>query len=204
MAMRKWFDGYVGLVLCIVSLALVACGGKPVSPQSAEIPGDRLPKMKEGGSMVYGFATELNNFDPFSSMTAEARAVNFNIFDGLVNVATDGNFLPAIAESYAATPDFMSWTFTLRKGIKFHDGKALSKDDVLYSIQKAVDGGVTGYNKIESFSFDAGGEQLTIRLKGPDAGFIAYLTTPIVQKDAKDLALHPVGTGPFSLKEYVE
>jgi peptide/nickel transport system substrate-binding protein len=187
-----------------VSLLLSACGGKTPLPDNGIGQDNALPKQKEGGSMVFGFATELNNFDPFSSMTADARSVNFNIFDGLVNVAVDGSFVPAIAESYSSSADSMTWTFTLRKGVKFHDGKTLGKDDVLYSIQKAIDGGMTGYNKIASFSFDDAGEVLSINLSSPDSGFKAYLTTPIVQKDAKNLATHPVGTGPFSFKEYVE
>lgn len=160
--------------------------------------------MKDGGRMVFGFATELNNFDPFTSMTADARSISFNIFDGLVRVESDGSFVPALAEEYSASVDASEWTFRLRKGVKFHDGKSLTKDDVLYSIQKAIDSGVTGYKSIKSFSFDSSGETLTITLNAPDAGFDAYLSTPIVQKDAKDLATHPVGTGPYSFKEYVE
>ena len=204
MDIRKLSGRYFVLVLCFASLSLFACGGKSASTENAGVPGENLPRQKEGGKMVYGFATELNNFDPFSSMTAEARAVNFNVFDGLVNVATDGSFVPALAESYTVSPDAMTWTFTLRKGVKFHDGKTLTKDDVLYSIQKAIDGGMTGYKKITSFSFDPSGETLSIQLSSPDAGFVAYLTTPIVEKDAKNLAQHPVGTGPFSFKEFIE
>ncbi len=204
MDIKKVFCSFPALVLCVASLFLSACGGKGGGAENADAQVDGLPRQKEGGQMVFGFATELNNFDPFSSMTADARSVNFNIFDGLVNVASDGSFVPAIAESYSASSDSLIWTFTLRKGVKFHDGKVLSKEDVLYSIQKAIDGGMTGYNKIESFSFDSSGEKLSIVLKSPDAGFVVYLTTPIVEKDAKNLATQPVGTGPFSLKEFVE
>ncbi len=204
MNIRKVFCNFPAIVLCIASLTLSACGGKGNKAENSDAQPDALPRQKEGGQMVFGFATELNNFDPFSSMTADARSVNFNIFDGLVNVASDGSFIPAIAESYSSSSDSLTWTFVLRKEVKFHDGKVLSKDDVLYSIQKAIDGGMTGYNKIESFSFDSAGQKLSITLKSPDAGFVAYLTTPIVEKDAKNLATQPVGTGPFSLKEFVE
>ena len=160
-------------------------------------------EIKDKNSIVFGFATELDNFDPFTAMTADARSVNFNIFDGLVNVNTDGGFSPAVAESYTVSEDALTYTFILRKGVKFHDGKTLTSDDVMYSIQKAIDTGVSGYKKIESFFFDDSG-RLVIKLSSADTGFIAYLTTPIVQKDAVNLALNPIGTGPFRLSEYVE
>lgn len=202
---RKWFFRGPATFICAVSLCLTACGGKAHKTEPHQEGQDsKAPQMKDGGRMVFGFATELNNFDPFSSMTADARSISFNIFDGLVRVESDGSFVPALAEDFSVSEDSLTWTFRLRKGVKFHDGKSLTKDDVLYSIQKAVDGGVTGYKAIKSFSFDRSGENLTITLSEPDAGFIVYLTTPIVQKDAKDLATHPVGTGPYSFKEYVE
>ena len=115
MNIRKLSGRCFSLVLCFASLSLFSCGGKSASTENAGMPGENLPRQKEGGKMVYGFATELNNFDPFSSMTAEARAVNFNIFDGLVNVSTDGSFLPALAESYAVSPDADDFIFFFRK-----------------------------------------------------------------------------------------
>ncbi len=203
--MRKLFFMAPAAVLCAVSLCLSSCGGKAVSPvpqgDGQEV---KVPQMKDGGKMVFGFATELNNFDPFTSMTADARSISFNIFDGLVRVESDGSYVPALAEDFSVSADSRIWTFRLRKGVKFHDGKTLTKDDVLYSIQKAVDGGVTGYKAIQSFEFDRSGENLTITLSEPDAGFMVYMTTPIVPKDSKDLATHPIGTGPYSFKEYVE
>ncbi len=204
MDIRKSLFRASAAVLVAASVCLTACGGKPSEKEAAGGQDGKVPQLKDGGKMVFGFASELNNFDPFSSMTADARSISFNIFDGLVRVESDGSFVPALAEEYSVSTDLTTWTFRLRKGVKFHNGKTLGKDDVLYSIQKAVDGGVTGYKAIRSFSFDAAGEVLTIQLAAPDAGFVAYLSTPIVEKDAKDLATHPVGTGPFVFKEYVE
>lgn len=176
----------------VVLASFVGCGKKESEVKS--------PKKD---SIIFGFATELNNFDPFSSMTAEARSVNFNIFDGLVNVNTEGGFTPAIAQSYSISDDATVYTFVLRKGVKFHNGKELTSDDVMYSIQKAIDSSLSGYKKIKDFYIDTDGS-LVIKLSSADAGFVAYLTTPIVVANAENLALAPVGTGPFKLAEYVE
>ena len=197
------------LLFAVVAI-LTGCGKKDKPEQQVQQPSQpsQSAKTPSGGEIVLGFATEINNFDPFTAMTADARSVNFNIFDGLVNVASDGSFVPAIAESYSSE-EGMAYVFTLRQNIKFHDGSPLTHDDVLYSVQKAIDSKMAGYDKIRDFRFVPDGmggitDIFVITLKTADAGFIAYLTTPIVKKDATDLALHPVGTGPYMLSDYVE
>ncbi len=158
---------------------------------------------RSSDSITIGLATEITSFDPFGNMTADARSISFNIFDGLVNIDTDGSFIPAIAESYEMSPDAKTYTFTIRKGVRFHDGSALTMDDITYSLTKAVTAPIAGYDKIESFTVDGEG-RLVLQLSTADTGFIACLTTPIVPKSAADLALHPVGTGPYRLSEYAE
>ncbi|MCR5762328.1 MAG: hypothetical protein K6G00_02970 [Treponema sp.] len=180
--------------LCIL-LSFAGCGNKATKSESSN--------GSKKDSIVFGIATELNNFDPFSAMTADARSVNFNLFDGLVNVSQDGGFNPAIAESYTVSDDAKTYSFSLRNGVKFHDGSDLCHADVLYSIQKAIESSLSGYNKIKDFHITEDGH-LIINLSDADTGFIAYLTTPIVKENAQNLALSPVGTGPYKLAEYVE
>ena len=56
--------------------------------------------MQEGGDFVYGIATEIDNFDPFTATTADAKSVYFNIYEGLVKVSPDGTFKGAVASDY--------------------------------------------------------------------------------------------------------
>ena len=184
-------------LVLLISITFMGCGVIMVKTDSKQ---SKNPKKD---SIVFGYATELNNFDPFSAMTADARSVNFNLFDGLVNVTTDGDFTPAIAESYTVSDDAKTYTFILRKDVKFHDGKLLNSDDVMYSIEKAIASSLSGYNKIKDFYITDDGK-LVITLLAADTGFIAYLTTPIVQANAENLALSPIGTGPYKVSEYVE
>ncbi len=184
-------------LVLLISITFMGCGVLMVKTDSKQ---SKNPKKD---SIVFGYATELNNFDPFSAMTADARSVNFNLFDGLVNVTTDGDFTPAIAESYTVSDDAKTYTFILRKDVKFHDGKLLNSDDVMYSIEKAIASSLSGYNKIKDFYITDDGK-LVITLLAADTGFIAYLTTPIVQANAENLALSPIGTGPYKVSEYVE
>ena len=186
------------------AIVFSACGnGAQKSAQNTQdAAGEKAAAIADGGDFSFGIATELNNFDPFDSGTAESRAVNFNIFEGLVKVAQDGGFVPAIAESWTISDDAKVYTFALRKAVKFHNGKTVDSDDVLYSIQTAIDSKLNGFSEIESFKID--GENLVITLKNANAGFIAYLTSAIVPKDYDGNARNPVGTGPFKFAEFAE
>ncbi len=184
-------------LLSLAVISLCSCVKKTPAEKAS------LKQKVEGGSIVIGFATEMNNFDPFDSLTADTRSLNFNIFEGLVKVGTDGDFIPAVARSYEASSDSLSYIFILRDGVVFHDGKPVGMEDVLYSIQKAIDKDMSGYSKIKDFSA-VSEKELVINLKSADAGFVAYLTTPIVEKDAQNLALKPIGTGPYMFTDYVE
>lgn len=154
-------------------------------------------------SFTFGIATEVYNLDPFASTTADARAVYFNIYEGLTEVTPDGEFVPCLASGIEMSEDAASYTFTLREGVKFHNGKDMTMDDVLWSIQNAIDTDVNGYSAIDSFEA-VSDTVLEIRLKEPDTGFLAYLTCPIVPAESADLALSPVGTGPFYMSDYME
>ena len=60
------------------------------------------------------------------------------VFDTLTQVAADGQLIGELAESWEATPDAKTWTFKLRKGVTFHNGKAFGADDVMESLNMHV------------------------------------------------------------------
>ncbi len=189
----------------LVSVGLLfSCGGEKGknSAENSTTVEENSSAVIDGGEFVYGVATELNNFDPFQSITADVRGVNFNIFEGLVKVAPDGSFVGAIADSYTVSEDAKVYTFHIRSGVKFHNGKELEENDILYSVQKAIDKKFAGYAEIQEFGMN--GDNLVIVLKQADAGFVAYLTNAIVPADYDNHALAPIGTGPYKLTEYAE
>ena len=117
-------------------------------------------KMKEGGDFIKGVSTEAPGFDPFTTQTADARSIFFNIYEGLMRTDTDGSFSPAIAEKCEVSDDLQTYTFTLREGIKFHNGNELTMDDVVYSLEKSIVSGINGFNEIDQFS--AGGKTYSV------------------------------------------
>ena len=163
-------------------------------------------QMVEGGDFIKGVSTEAPGFDPFTTQTADARSIFFNIYEGLMATEQDGSFAPALAETCEASDDLQTYTFTLRQGVKFHNGNNLTMDDVLYSIEKSITSNINGYSEIAEYS--AAGKTYTVgseKGKDEDGNEIpAIVTSPIVPKDAADLASNPIGTGPFKLTEFVE
>ena len=241
---------FLALVLgAVMTASLIAgCGGKTSSGGSSASSSaaadagstsvtEAAGEMVEGGDFIKGVSTEAPGFDPFTTQTADARSIFFNIYEGLMATEPDGSFSPALAETCQASDDLQTYTFTLRQGVKFHNGNELTMDDVLYSIEKSITSGINGFSEIAQFSaagktYTVGSEKgqdddgneidkpvvtaadsadapaddttLVINLNKPDSGFPAIATSPIVPKDAEDLASHPIGTGPFELTEFVE
>lgn len=158
----------------------------------------------QGGSFIYGLATEVDNLDPFASTTADARSIYFNIYEGLLKCNEDGNFQPAIASDYQVSDDGLTYTFTLRDNVLFHNGNPVTTDDVLYSIQLAIDSKITGYDNIDTFTAPDD-KTIVITLKTPDGDFPAEVCQAIVPKDSDnngELATAPIGTGPYELTDF--
>ena len=185
----------------VTALSLSACG---VPAGSTEAQQPSTAQTAADATFIYGLPTEVDNFDPFTATTADAKSIYFNVYEGLVKVATDGTFVPAVAESANMSDDAKTYTFVLRDGVKFHNGQEVTKDDVLYSIQLSIDSSITGYSNIESFEA-ADDKTIVIHLKEGNTDFLAQASQAIVPKDSDnngELTLAPIGTGPFKLTEY--
>lgn len=189
------------LVLAMTfSVALGGCAGDKETAESTtekELSG----KPVEGGSIRVGISQDLDSLDPHKAVAAGTKEVLFNIFEGLVKPDSDGNLVGAIAEDYEISDDATVYTFTLRDGVKFHNGNTVTAEDVKYSIERCADTSngeplVSAYSIVESVNI-LDENTVEIRLSEPNTEFLAYMTTAIVPKDYEDLETAPVGTGPF-------
>lgn len=191
-----------------LALALGGCaGGKSTGdgPQtdsrSQSSTATDTPK-EEGASIVVGIPQDLeDSLDPHKTEMAGTREIFFNVFEGLVKPDTEGNLIDAVASSHTISEDHKTYTFTLREGVRFHNGADVTVDDVKYSIERCADASegeplVPAFSAIEKI--DTPDEKtVEITLKEADTEFLAYLTTAIIPKDYDDQAAQPVGTGPF-------
>ena len=195
---------FLMLVLAVLmTAALCGCGGgKSPAVQSAEAPQGSAGEKLSGGEITVGIAADLDtSLDPHvSSSSAGTREVLFNIYEGLLKPDTDGNLIPAIAEDYSVNKTADTYTYTLREGVRFHNGKTVTVGDVVYSLSRAA-GLETGEPLVSELSgvkaVEAKDDKtVVVTLNAPDAEFNAYMYAPIIP-EGSDPAKEVVGTGPF-------
>lgn len=92
-----------------------------------------------GGSVVIAINAEPDSLDPQKSATAVVNQVMRYIGDTLVNKDLDGNYIPGLATSWAPSADDTVWTFTLREGVTFHNGRPVNAEAVRASFLRAKD-----------------------------------------------------------------
>jgi oligopeptide transport system substrate-binding protein len=115
----------------LLLVALVA----PCSRAAAENPGAPAP------ASVYRrpLGNDPATLDPARISDIYALSVSQQIFDGLVEFDHTLTIVPALAEYWKATRDGLTWTFNLRRGVRFHDGREVTADDVVYSLTRLLD-----------------------------------------------------------------
>lgn len=186
------------IISLLISLMLVFGALSAVTAQDT-------PKM--GGSITVAISQDLDqSLDPHTATSAGKREIFFNIFEGLVKADPDGNFIPALAESYEISEDAMTYTFKLREGVLFHNGSKLTAEDVVYTLDRCrgVETGtplLAAYATIESVTA-LDDMTVEIKLSQPNVEYLAYLNTAIIPHDYNGQDTFPIGTGPFKFKSH--
>ena len=181
---------------CVLMSLTIALGGLLMTGCN---PGD-----KEGNtssSITIGIPQDLDGLDPHKVTAAGTREILFNVFEGLVKVDSDGNLVPAVASEVKPGEDGSSYTFTLRDGVKFHDGSVVTAEDVKYSLDRCADatGGaplVSAFSNVKSVEIKDS-KTVTVNLETPDTEFLANLTIAIIPASNKDPEKNVIGTGPY-------
>lgn len=150
--------------------------------------------------------------DPDIVTAFSSFAVIGQIYEGLVEVNAKLQIEPALATSWTVSPDGLSYTFDLRQGVKFHNGREMTSADVVYSFDRIMDP-KTGSPQASRFNEVTTAEatgpyQVRFTLKEPFAPFLANLTNLfVVPKEVVeangDLQKVAVGTGPYELDKVV-
>ncbi len=212
------------LLLLVVTLLFSGC-----NTTTAPKPGDKpaAPALKTLTIPITG--------DPGTAdgqMTTEEYLMPLNLFDRLVEVETvkpgESKLVAGLAEKWDVTPDGKTYKFTLRKGVKFHNGEELTADDVVYTFDRMLNPKTKALNT-DFLDMIAGAKErmdgkaettkglkvvdkytVEITLSSAFAPFLPGLATPgcaIYNKKATEAAgdkfgQNPIGTGPFKLKKW--
>ena len=206
--MKKRFLA-ISLAAALIAMLFTGCGGQgtePASAKPAETAAAESPAVQQTGHMAsnevaIGIAQDFDSLDPDYMTAAGTKEILFNVFEGLVKPASNGEIVPAVASEITKADDGLSYTFTLRQGVRFHNGDPVEMKDVVYSIErrwKDADPAaqLAALSVIESLEHDD--STLTIRLSEPSNEFLAAVMNCYILPagyDSQETA--PVGTGPF-------
>lgn len=207
--------GVLILLTAEVCLAAGADSARPTQPA-------------KGGVYRRPLRNDPPTLDPARVSDIYGRSVSQQIFDGLVQFDHTLTVVPSLAQFWTASRDGLTWTFTLRKGIRFHHGRELTSDDVVFSLTRLVDPRVKSaaadvFGTIRGArEFREGRARHVEGLTAPDrytvqlqltesfAPFVSQLAIghakivprDAVEKDPDGFGTRPIGTGPFKFARW--
>ena len=162
------------------------------------------------GVLRIGIGTSLGTLDPLLTTIGDEYIYNNLVFNGLTRMSEDQTVHPDLAESWQYSPDLKSWTFRLRRGVKFHDGAEMTSADVVAMLRRLLDPGTaapsrSNYDMVSAV--DAPDPYTVVfTLSSPYGGLADVLSdrqVKIVPRDkVGQLTTHPIGTGPFKFVSY--
>jgi peptide/nickel transport system substrate-binding protein len=164
---------------------------------------------QRGGTLIIGTAQQIQTLDPHKAGLRNNRNAWVGLFSFLTRYDEEGIPQPMLAESSEVAADGLSWTFKLRSGVKFHNGRELTADDVKFSLDRARDPevGSSVVNYLRPVAQVDVVDPLTVKITTTQPyGALAAALCPVAivaPENADQLATNPIGTGPFKLKEYL-
>jgi peptide/nickel transport system substrate-binding protein len=214
----------IALTLGLVLLA-AACGsddpassdaGTDETTTTAAGPAEGTPV--KGGELVFGTESDVATLDVGAAAQPADKVITLGLYDPLTTYV-DGKVEPYLAETLESEgDDLATWNMTLREGVTFHDGTPLNADAVVKHFQRLQDPATACpcqdiVKIISSMDTPDGPEGLSVvfhlttpSVAFPDAlaGSSGYIESPAaVAQFGDDYKNHPVGTGPFTLAEYI-
>jgi peptide/nickel transport system substrate-binding protein len=182
------------------------------TPLAAALPAAFAQSRKD--SVVLGMVLEPTGLDPtVAPAAAIGEIVHYNILEGLTKITMDGAVLPLLAETWKHTPDGKTYTFELKKGLKYSDGADFDANAVKFSFDRARAPGST--NKAKKAVFDnissvvvQDAHTVILVLNNADGTLPFRLgeNTAVIlhPNSAADAATKPVGTGPYKLESWAK
>nr|MCR5829127.1 ABC transporter substrate-binding protein [Lachnospiraceae bacterium] len=112
--MKKKLISFFVILQIVTAVALCGCAGGTNGDGTEQQSGSDS-SVKYGGKITVGITQDLDSLDPHTAVAAGTKEVLINIFDGLIKVASNGDFVPAVASSYEISEDGTKYDFVLRK-----------------------------------------------------------------------------------------
>ncbi|MBY8875623.1 ABC transporter substrate-binding protein [Micromonospora sp. PLK6-60] len=204
--MSNFGSRLAGATLAVVLVAAGGCSaGKGVDVDGGGATGGA------GGVLTAAIGGEPDQLDPHKTSAYYSFQVLENVYDTLVEPDENLEMKPALATEWKTSDDQLTWTFTLREGVKFSDGSPLTSQDVKYSFDRIVGEKLNNAYRFASVKSVAAPDPKTVvvTLSAPTPNLLANLGgfkgVAIVQKaniESGAVKTKPVGSGPFAVSAY--
>ena len=186
-------------LVCLASLGLVAGSTGATGPQ--------------GRTLVVAMQEDASSLDPHLKDAIELTYAE-HIYEPLIAADVNLKPIPCLAESWQVLPDGLTWKFKLRKGVKFHNGKPFTADDVVYSMERVLKDQTLEINvylmqldsvkKLDDYT-------VLLKTKVPYPTFSCSLKDVMIldketcqSMSSDQVSANPNGTGPFRFVEHVK
>lgn len=198
-------------VALAAALALTgAVAGSQLSAVSVGASGD---EPNAGGVLVAGQSAEPDRFDPHLSSAYSTFQVLENVYDTIVQPGPDLTMEPALATEWTTSDDSLTWTFTLRDDVVFHNGRPLTAADVVYSLERIRDPEVGAGPSYRLAAVDTitalDDHTVEITVTAPTPNLLTLIggykgMAIVAEENVADgsIDIHPIGTGPFAFESY--
>lgn len=169
------------------------------------------PVLAQRTDVIVGLVLEPPHLDPTSNAAAAIDEVVYaNLFEGLTRFGPDGDILPALAESWDISEDGLTYRFALREGVTFHDGSAMTAEDVVFTLDRArADDSINAQKFLFADIADVSAEDdmsVVVTLAQPNGNFLFNMAwgdaVIVAPESAETNANNPVGTGPFRFADW--
>lgn len=215
--MHKYAKYFSILLIILMSIGFVGCGSQTAKTTTAPAASTTsAPAAEAKTDIVIAIQGEPSSLDPQYSDDGNMYYITWNVFEELIKLD------PITLEPYACLAseykniDASNWEFTIREGVKWHDGTTFTAEDAAYSINRIIDP-VYGSQIVSDFSTIKGakvsddGKKIIITTDGPDPILLKRLTKlEIVQKafyegkKTEEVTKVAMGTGPYKLESWTQ
>ena len=207
------FKGVKAIILSLGLVLLVGCGTNSKVEEN-KTTGNENIKAEESNEKVLVYGS--GDYTSINPALYEHGEINSLLFNGLTAHDKENNIEPALAESWEYDKENLTYTFHLRKDVKWHDGEPFTAEDVKYTYEIIKDPEVgseiaTNYEDIKNIEIV---DDYTVKmvLQNENVALLDYLTVGVIPKhilDGQDITTsdfnrNPIGTGPYKLSLWDE
>jgi ABC-type transport system substrate-binding protein len=185
---------------------------KPAEQQPTEV----APEPEEAKVLTIAASAEITSFDSGEGGDFQNYALNLLMFHNLLEQDEKGEVHPVLAESYSVADDNVTWTFNLKQGIQFSDGTPFTSEAVCFTVDQLIAedsakahastwSPVGSCNTVDDYTVQLVTKEPYAPFIGSvvSAGYAGQILSPSMGEFGDEAGQHPIGTGPYQLKEWI-